>query len=112
MDHGSSRRGPMTQHFRVAVIGGGIVGCSILYHLTKLGWRDVVLLERAELTVGSTWHAAGGIHTLNGNASVAALQKYTLGLYDQLEAELGTSCGLHRTGGIYLAGSEHQYEFF
>ncbi|MEO0866016.1 MAG: FAD-dependent oxidoreductase, partial [Pseudomonadota bacterium] len=58
---------------RVAVIGGGVVGASVLYHLTKLGWADVMLLERSELTSGSTWHAAGGFHTLNGDTNMAAL---------------------------------------
>ena len=64
----------MKSHARAVVIGGGVVGCSVLYHLVKLGWRDVVLLERSELTAGSTWHAAGGMHTLNGDPGVAALQ--------------------------------------
>ena len=58
---------------RVAVIGGGVVGCSVLYHLTKLGWPDVMLLERSELTSGSTWHAAGGFHTLNGDTNMGDL---------------------------------------
>ena len=78
---------------RVAVIGGGVVGCSVLYHLTKLGWSDVTLLERSELTSGSTWHAAGGFHTLNGDTNMAALQGYTIKLYKELE-ELTDMCGL------------------
>jgi glycine/D-amino acid oxidase-like deaminating enzyme len=61
------------------VIGGGVVGCSVLYHLTKAGWTDVMLIERSELTSGSTWHAAGGFHTLNGDPNVAKLQAYTVG---------------------------------
>ena len=64
----------MKSHARVVVIGGGVVGCSVLYHLTKAGWKDVVLLEREQLTHGSTWHAAGGFHTLNGDPNVAKLQ--------------------------------------
>ena len=64
---------------RVVVIGGGVVGCSVLYHLTKAGWKDVVLVERDQLTSGSTWHAAGGFHTLNGDPNVAKLQGYTIG---------------------------------
>ena len=64
----------MKSHVRVAVIGGGVVGCSVLYHLTRAGWRDVVLIERSELTSGSTWHAAGGFHTLNADTNMAALQ--------------------------------------
>ena len=61
----------MKTHTRVLVIGGGVVGCSVLYHLTKLGWSDVMLVERSELTSGSTWHAAGGFHTLNGDTNMA-----------------------------------------
>ena len=68
----------MKSHVRVAVIGGGVVGCSVLYHLTKFGWRDVVLIERSDLTSGSTWHAAGGFHTLNADPNMAALQGYTI----------------------------------
>lgn len=70
---------------RVVVIGGGVVGASVLYHLTKKGWRDVVLLERLELTAGSTWHAAGGMHTINGDPNVAKLQQYTIKLYKEIE---------------------------
>ena len=76
----------MKTHAQVCVIGGGVIGCSVLYHLTKLGWSDVVLLERSELTSGSTWHAAGGFHTLNGDTNMAALQGYTIKLYRELEA--------------------------
>ena len=65
---------------RVVIIGGGVVGCSVLYHLTKKGWSDVMLLERDQLTSGSTWHAAGGFHTLNGDPNVAMLQSYTVSL--------------------------------
>ena len=64
----------MKSHVRVAVIGGGVVGCSVLYHLTKLGWKDVVLLERTELTAGSTWHAAGGMHTINRDRNLSTLR--------------------------------------
>jgi dimethylglycine dehydrogenase len=102
----------MKTHTRVAVIGGGVVGASVLYHLTKLGWRDVVLLERAELTAGSTWHAAGGVHTLNGDANVASLQAYTINLYQEIERISGVSCGIHQTGCIYLAVTEKECEFF
>lgn len=102
----------MKTHARVAVIGGGVVGASVLYHLTKLGWRDVVLLERSELTAGSTWHAAGGVHTLNGDSNVAALQAYTIDLYREIEKASGISCGLHRTGCIYLAVTENEVQFF
>ncbi|APX14586.1 glycine cleavage system protein T [Phaeobacter inhibens] len=95
---------------RVAVIGGGVVGCSVLYHLTKLGWSDVMLLERSELTSGSTWHAAGGFHTLNGDTNMAALQGYTIKLYKELEEITGMSCGLHHVGGITLAETQERFD--
>ncbi len=101
----------MKSDARVVVIGGGVVGCSVLYHLTKAGWKDVVLVERDQLTSGSTWHAAGGFHTLNGDPNVAKLQGYTIGLYDELERISGQSCGLHRTGGLLLADTMERMEW-
>ncbi|MEP6609568.1 MAG: FAD-dependent oxidoreductase [Burkholderiaceae bacterium] len=101
----------MKTHAQVAVIGGGVVGASVLYHLTKAGWTDVVLIERDELTSGSTWHAAGGMHTLNGDPNVAKLQQYTIKLYQDLEAESEQSCGIHITGGINLAGTRERMDF-
>ncbi len=100
----------MKTHARVVVIGGGVVGCSVLYHLTKLGWSDVMLIERSELTAGSTWHAAGGFHTLNGDTNMAALQGYTIRLYKELEAITGMSCGLHHVGGITLADNAERFD--
>ncbi len=96
---------------QVVVIGGGVVGCSVLYHLTKAGWKDVVLVERDILTSGSTWHAAGGFHTLNGDPNVAKLQGYTIGLYDELEKISGQACGLHRSGGLILADTPERMEW-
>ena len=81
----------MKSHAQVVVIGGGVVGASVAYHLTKGGWKDVVLIERSELTSGSTWHAAGGMHTLNGDPNVAKLQQYTINLYKEIEAISGVS---------------------
>jgi dimethylglycine dehydrogenase len=101
----------MKSHARVVVIGGGVVGCSVLYHLAKMGWTDVVLLERSELTSGSTWHAAGGMHTLNGDTNVAKLQQYTIDLYREIEEISGQSCGLHVTGGVLLAGTDERMDF-
>jgi len=101
----------MLSHAKVVVIGGGVVGCSILYHLAKAGWRDLVLLEKNEITSGSTWHAAGGVTTLNSDANVSRLQKYTFDLYRELEHVTGQSCGLHHNGGIYLASSDGQLDF-
>ncbi len=96
----------MKTHSQVVVIGGGVVGCSVLYHLAKLGWQDVVLLERKELTAGSTWHAAGGFHTLNGDPNVARLQQYTINLYREIEQVTGEAVGMHLTGGISLAATD------
>ena len=101
----------MKSHVQVAVIGGGVVGCSVLYHLTKLGWKDVALIERSELTSGSTWHAAGGFHTLNADTNMAALQGYTIGLYKELEEVTGQSCGLHHVGGLTLATTPERLDF-
>ena len=84
----------MKTETRAVVIGGGLVGCSILYHLTKLGWTDVMLLERDELTSGSTWHAAAGIHGLHDNNNISKLQYYTIKIYKELEAETGQGCGI------------------
>ena len=100
----------MKTHVQVAVIGGGVVGCSVLYHLTRLGWPDVILIERSELTSGSTWHAAGGFHTLNGDTNMAALQGYTINLYRELEAITGLSCGLHHSGGMTLADTPERFD--
>ena len=101
----------MKSHVQVAVIGGGVVGCSVLYHLTKAGWRDVVLIERDELTSGSTWHAAGGMHTINLDPNVAKLQQYTITLYKEIEAISGQSCGVHITGGLMLAGTNDRLDW-
>ena len=91
----------MKSHAQAVVIGGGVVGASVLYHLTKAGWKDVLLIERSELTSGSTWHAAGGMHTINGDPNVAKLQQYTIKLYKEIEAISGQSCGVHLTGGLH-----------
>ncbi|HVS76733.1 MAG TPA: FAD-dependent oxidoreductase [Steroidobacteraceae bacterium] len=96
---------------RVVVVGGGVVGASVLYHLTKAGWPDVMLIERDELTCGSTWHAAGGMHTVNGDPNVARLQQYTINLYREIERISGQSCGVHLTGGIMLAGTRERLDW-
>ncbi len=100
----------MKSHTRVCIIGGGVVGASVAYHLTKFGWSDVTLLERSELTSGSTWHAAGGFHTLNGDTNMAALQGYTIRLYKELEEITGMSCGLHHVGGVTLADTPERFD--
>jgi dimethylglycine dehydrogenase len=97
--------------YEVVVIGGGIVGCSVLYHLALRGCTDTILLEREELTAGSTWHAAGGFHAINADTRVAALQQYTIGMYPTVEAESGQSVGLKMSGGLELAGTEQRWEW-
>ena len=101
----------MKSHARVAVVGGGVVGASVLYHLARAGWTDIVLIERDELTSGSTWHAAGGMHTLNGDPNVAKLQKYTIELYREIEEASGQSCSIHITAGVDLAGTPERMDF-
>lgn len=101
----------MKSTYRVVVIGGGVVGASVLYHLTKKGWNDIVLLERLELTSGSTWHAAGGMHTINGDPNVAKLQQYSINLYKEIEEISGQSVGLHMTEGLMLAATPARYEW-
>ena len=96
---------------QAVVIGGGVVGCSVLFHLARAGWTDVLLIERSELTSGSSWHAAGGFHTLNGDPNVAKLQAYTVSLYEELEQISGQSCGLHLTGGVMMADTEERMDF-
>ena len=101
----------MRTHAQAVVIGGGVVGCSVLYHLAKFGWTDAVLLERDELTSGSTWHAAGGMHTINGDPNVAKLQKYTIDLYKEIEELSGQPTSLHLTGGVLLAATEARFDW-
>ncbi len=101
----------MKSHYRVVVIGGGVVGASVLYHLTHRGLSDVLLVERAELTAGSTWHAAAGFHALNDDPNIAALQSYTIKLYRQIEKESGQSVGMHMTGGYSLATTPLRWEW-
>ena len=96
----------MRTHAQAVVIGGGLVGCSILYHLAKLGWTDSVLLERSELTSGSTWHAAAGIHGLHDSTNISRIQYYTMNLYKELERETGQGCGVFQPGSLYLAQTE------
>jgi len=101
----------MKDSYRVVVIGGGVVGASVLYHLAKFGWTDVCLLERSVLTAGSSWHAAGGIHALNADPNIAALQAYTIDLLPEIEKESGQDIGLHMTGGLTMAGTPDRWEW-
>ncbi|MEO9819474.1 MAG: FAD-dependent oxidoreductase [Yoonia sp.] len=102
---------PLPSHAKVVVIGGGVVGCSILFHLAKFGWKDVVLLERDELTSGSSWHAAGQIHTISSDPNISRLQSYTIDLYKEIEELSGHSVGLHITGGFYAASTKEWYDY-
>ena len=101
----------MNSHYRVVVIGGGVVGASVLYHLAKFGWSDVCLIERSVLTAGSSWHAAGGIHALNADPNIAQLQAYTIDLLSEIEKESGQNIGLHMTGGLTMAGTPDRWEW-
>ncbi|MBA2387894.1 MAG: GcvT family protein [Acidimicrobiia bacterium] len=96
---------------QVVVIGGGVVGASVLFHLTEAGWTDVVLVERKELTAGSTWHSAGGMHTLNGDPNVARLQQYTIELYEKIEQRSGQNCSIHLPGGLMLANDRERLDW-
>ena len=101
----------MKDSARVVVIGGGVVGCSILFHLAKMGWKDVVLLERNELTSGSSWHAAGSFHTVSSDPNVSKLQDYTISLYKEIEETSGHSISMHKTGGYYLASNQNWHDY-
>ncbi len=101
-----------TQAKVVVIGGGGVVGCSVLYHLARGGgWTDALLLERSELTSGSTWHAAGGMHTINGDPNVAKLQQYTIDLYKEIEELSGQATGVHLTGGVMLAATQARMDW-
>ena len=95
---------------RVVIVGGGVIGCSVAYHLTKLGWKDVVLLERKQLTSGTTWHAAGLIAQLRATANMTKLAKYSQELYGNLEVETGVATGFKRCGSITVALTEERKE--
>ncbi len=101
----------MKSEYRVVVIGGGVVGASVLYHLAKFGWTDVCLVERNVLTAGSSWHAAGGIHALNADPNMAALQAYTIDLLAEVEKESGQDINLHMTGGVTVASAPARWEW-
>ena len=95
---------------KVVVIGGGVIGCSVAYHLTKFGWKDVVLLERDQLTSGTTWHAAGLVSQLGPSASVTKIRKYTLDLYKNLEKEVDHSAGLRLNGALSIAQTDSRWQ--
>ena len=101
---------PLPTQARVVIIGGGIVGCSVAYHLAKLGWTDTVLLERKKLTSGTTWHAAGLVRSMLYSANLTRLAQYTVGLYRGLEAETGLATGFRQRGSISIALNPERWE--
>ncbi|MEL6311770.1 MAG: FAD-dependent oxidoreductase, partial [Pseudomonadota bacterium] len=102
--------GALPTSARVVIIGGGVSGCSVAYHLAKLGWTDIVLLERKQLTSGTTWHAAGLIAQLRATANMTRLSKYSQELYGELEAETGVATGFKRCGSITVGLTEARRE--
>jgi glycine/D-amino acid oxidase-like deaminating enzyme len=95
---------------KVVVIGGGVIGCSVAYHLTKFGWKDVVVLERDQLTSGTTWHAAGLVSQLGPTAAVTKIRKYSLDLYKKLEKEVDHSAGLRLNGALSIAQTDGRWQ--
>ncbi|MEM7189647.1 MAG: FAD-binding oxidoreductase, partial [Pseudomonadota bacterium] len=102
--------GDLPTKARAVIIGGGVSGCSVAYHLAKLGWTDVILLERKQLTCGTTWHAAGLIGQLRGNLNMTRLAKYSADLYVKLEEETGVATGMKQNGSITVALTEERKE--
>ena len=95
---------------KVVVIGGGVAGCSVAYHLAKFGWKDTILLERDQLTSGTTWHAAGLVGQLGATATITKLRKYSLNLYKELEIKTGLSTGLKQNGSVTVASSKERLQ--
>ena len=95
---------------KAVVIGGGVVGCSAAYHLAKYGWKDTILLERDQLTSGTTWHAAGLVSQLGPSAAITKIRKYSLELYKKLEKELDFSCGLKLNGALSVATTKGRWQ--
>ena len=95
---------------KVVVIGGGVIGCSVAYHLPKYGWKDVILLERDQLTSGTTWHAAGLVSQLGPSAAITKIRKYTLDLYKELEKKVDHSAGLRLNGALSIAQNKGRWQ--
>ena len=95
---------------KVVVIGGGVVGCSVAYHLAKFGWKDTILLERDQLTSGTTWHAAGLVSQLGPSAAITKIRKYTLDLYKELEKKVDHSAGLRLNGALSIAQNKGRWQ--
>jgi len=101
---------PLPKSSKVVVIGGGVAGCSVAYHLAKFGWKDTILLERDQLTSGTTWHAAGLVGQLGATATITKLRKYSLNLYKELEEKTELSTGLKQNGAITIASSKERLQ--
>ena len=101
----------METQAKVVIIGGGVVGCSILFHLAKFGLKDCILLERNELTSGSSWHAAGNVHVISSDPNISRLMAYTINLYKEIEETSGHSVGMKQNGGFYLASNEAWHDY-
>ena len=101
----------MEKNAKVVIIGGGVVGCSILFHLAKFGLKDCILLERNELTSGSSWHAAGNVHVISSDPNISRLMAYTINLYKEIEKTSGHSIGMKQNGGFYLASNEDWHDY-
>jgi 4-methylaminobutanoate oxidase (formaldehyde-forming) len=95
---------------KAVVIGGGVVGCSVAYHLAKFGWKDTILLERDQLTSGTTWHAAGLVSQLGPSAAITKIRKYSLDLYKKLEKEVDHSAGLRLNGALSIAQNKGRWQ--
>ena len=95
---------------KVVVIGGGVTGCSVAYHLAKFGWKDTILLERDQLTSGTTWHAAGLVSQLGPSAAITKIRKYSLDLYKDLEKKVDHSAGLRLNGALSIAQNKERWQ--
>ena len=95
---------------KVIVIGGGVAGCSVAYHLAKFGWKDTIILERDQLTSGTTWHAAGLVSQLGPSAAITKIRKYSLELYKNLEKEMDFSSGLKLNGALSIATTKGRWQ--
>ena len=100
----------LPKNCKVAVIGGGVIGCSVAYHLAKFGWKDTIVLERDQLTSGTTWHAAGLVSQLGPSAAVTKIRKYSLDLYKELEKKVDHSAGLRLNGALSIAQNKGRWQ--
>jgi len=100
----------LPKNCKVVVIGGGVIGCSVAYHLAKFGWKDTILLERDQLTSGTTWHAAGLVSQLGPSAAITKIRKYSLDLYKDLEKKVDHSAGLRLNGALSIAQNKERWQ--